>query len=74
MIYSHVPQKPVVIEAIQYWGDNLSEVLDFTGKHNRFDEWFSSFDEFAAHVAKGVKGEFYPCRPDIFAATYEAAE
>lgn len=22
-------------------------------------------------VIKGVKGEFYPCRPDIFAATYE---
>lgn len=21
----------------------------------------------------GVKGEFYPCKPDIFAATYEAA-
>ncbi|XAI95119.1 hypothetical protein [Microcystis phage Mwe-JY13] len=33
----------------------------------------------AVHVAqagdwiiKGVKGEFYPCKPDIFAATYEA--
>lgn len=23
-------------------------------------------------VIKGVKGEFYPCKPDIFAATYEA--
>jgi len=22
-------------------------------------------------VIKGVKGEFYPCQPDIFAATYE---
>lgn len=22
----------------------------------------------------GVKGEFYPCKPDVFAATYEAAE
>ena len=22
-------------------------------------------------VIKGVKGEFYPCKPDIFAATYE---
>lgn len=22
----------------------------------------------------GVKGEFYPCKPDIFAATYEPAE
>lgn len=25
-------------------------------------------------VIKGVKGEFYPCKPDIFAATYEAVE
>jgi len=24
-------------------------------------------------VIKGVKGEFYPCKPDIFAMTYEAA-
>jgi hypothetical protein len=25
-------------------------------------------------IIRGVKGEFYPCKPDIFAATYEAAE
>jgi hypothetical protein len=25
-------------------------------------------------VIRGVKGEHYPCKPDIFAATYEAAE
>jgi hypothetical protein len=24
-------------------------------------------------IIKGVKGEFYPCKPDIFAATYETA-
>lgn len=24
-------------------------------------------------VIKGVQGEFYPCKPDIFAATYEQA-
>lgn len=24
-------------------------------------------------IIKGVKGEFYPCKPDIFAATYEIA-
>lgn len=22
-------------------------------------------------IIKGVKGEFYPCKPDIFAATYD---
>lgn len=25
-------------------------------------------------VIQGVKGELYPCKPDIFEATYEAAE
>ena len=25
-------------------------------------------------IIKGVKGEFYPCKPDIFEATYEAVE
>jgi hypothetical protein len=34
--------------------------------------------EMAAHVGdwiiKGVKSEFYPCKPDIFEATYEAAD
>lgn len=25
-------------------------------------------------IIKGAKGEFYPCKPDIFAATYESAE
>lgn len=26
------------------------------------------------YVIRGVKGEFYPCKPDIFAATYEAVQ
>jgi len=25
-------------------------------------------------IIRGVKGELYPCKPDIFAATYESAE
>lgn len=25
-------------------------------------------------IIKGVQGEFYPCKPDIFDATYEAVE
>lgn len=25
-------------------------------------------------IIKGVAGEFYPCKPDIFEATYEAVE
>lgn len=34
---------------------------DHTAKHG---DW----------IIKGVKGEFYPCKPDIFAATYEPVE
>jgi hypothetical protein len=30
----------------------------------RLDDW----------IIKGVKGEFYPCKPDIFAATYEPVQ
>lgn len=26
------------------------------------------------YIIKGVKGEIYPCKPDIFAATYEEAK
>jgi hypothetical protein len=26
------------------------------------------------YVIRGVQGEFYPCKPDIFAATYEAVD
>ena len=26
------------------------------------------------YIIRGVQGEIYPCRPDIFAATYEAYE
>lgn len=26
------------------------------------------------YIIKGVKDEFYPCKPDIFAATYDAVE
>lgn len=25
------------------------------------------------YIIKGIKGEFYPCKPDIFEATYEKA-
>ena len=26
------------------------------------------------YVIRGVQGEFYPCKPEIFAATYEAVQ
>ena len=88
-------KRPVVIDAIQWTGENLSEVLEFTGKHPSWYKWFSSFEEYENHdrkdgfvfkiitlegtmeaspgdwIIRGVKGEHYPCKPDIFDATYE---
>ena len=26
------------------------------------------------YIIKGVNGEFYPCKPDIFDKTYESAQ
>lgn len=43
-------KKPVVIEAVQYTGDNLQEVLDFTGKHPKWHELFSTFESYQTHV------------------------
>lgn len=30
--------------------------------------------EIGDYIIKGVNGEFYPCKPDVFAKTYEAVE
>lgn len=88
-------KKPVTIECIEWTGDNLKEVLEFTGKSDRFDEWFKSFEDFESYVKsdgsifkiftlegvmsasvgdyiiRGVNGENYPCKPDIFHKTYD---
>lgn len=76
-------KRPVVIDAIQWTGDNMKEMTAFIGP-GQYEEGFS--DDFfyvktlegelraSLHdwIIKGVKGEFYPCKPDIFEATYEA--
>ena len=91
-------KKPVEIEFIQWTGDNLSEVIAFTGTSERFDEWFSTWNDFERHVEnsgfifkiftlegvmeasrgdyiiRGVQGEHYPCKPDIFLETYDILE
>lgn len=35
---------------IQWTGNNLKEVIDFTGKSPRFGEWFKSWDDFENYV------------------------
>lgn len=78
-------KKPVVIDAMQWDGSNVAEVDKF---FDTFPEAkFVSGDcveittlegtllaRPSDWIIRGVKGEFYPCKPDIFAATYEPAE
>ena len=76
-------KKPVEIEAIQYNGENLQEVIKFTeGKmYMQLDgkvlidtlegPHIVSFNDF---IIRGIKGEYYPCKPDIFEATYEKVD
>jgi len=73
-------KKPVVIEALQYTG-NFDEIEKFVGgdSENRNGELIVATLEGRLHasnndyIIKGVKGEFYPCKPDIFEMTYELA-
>ena len=73
-------KKPVVIEAVQFTGNNVDEILEFAkGSFNNpstseiviptlEDNMILSIEDY---VIKGVNGEFYPCKPDIFDKTYE---
>lgn len=79
-------KKPVVIEAIQFSAENFEECCDFIGEENLNDGTLEAEeyigittlegDHDARHgdwIIKGVAGEFYPCKPDIFEKTYEPA-
>lgn len=74
-------KKPVEIEAVQFTGDNHDDVLAWMGARAAFthgQEFFIETLEGDMRAApgdwiiRGVQGEFYPCKPDIFEATYEA--
>lgn len=80
-------KKPVVIEAMQFTEDNKNQVFNWiTG--NCCPAWDANGNpalkietlegdmiaQLGDWIIKGVKNEFYPCKADIFDATYEAAE
>lgn len=78
-------KKPVVIEAMHFGRDTVKDIVAWCGantvKSGNTVAWLSVFTlegnmkaEKGDYIIKGVKGEFYPCKPDIFAATYEAVE
>ena len=75
-------KKPVQIEGIQLKEDNIIEVFDFLDganyKETKSAEELEDFSKamleqgyIGDYIIKGIKGEFYPCKPDIFQATYE---
>ena len=75
-------KKPVVIEAREWTGANAVDLLAWIGPGSRQDgqtlviptlegDHEASLGDM---IIQGIKGEFYPCKPDIFVATYETAD
>lgn len=80
-------KKPVEIEAIKFNRNNWNEIVEFTNNtahtitiERRIDGKCTCIiptleGEHIAnegdYIIKGVKGEFYPCKPDVFELTYE---
>lgn len=78
-------KKPVVIEAKVYTGRNYKEIKEFCTRDvfqavdNMIEIVTLEGNHFAKpgdYIIKGVQGEHYPCKPDIFKETYttEAGE
>ncbi len=76
-------KKPVVIEAMQFTEDLKDRVFNFI-TCNKAAEMQDGKPilkiqtlegvitaTIGDYIIKGVKGEFYPCKPDIFELTYE---
>ena len=77
-------KKPVVIEAMQFTKEDKDRVFNWItcNRYPAFDR--SGYPTLVIQtlegdmtaglgdwIIKGVKGEFYPCREDIFLATYD---
>uniref|UniRef100_E6VFL5 Uncharacterized protein n=1 Tax=Rhodopseudomonas palustris (strain DX-1) TaxID=652103 RepID=E6VFL5_RHOPX len=78
-------KKPVVIEAVQFFdgaqpgelaADANAGRLRYTEEGTALIQTLEGVMEARSGdwIIRGVKGELYPCKPDIFAATYEAAD
>ena len=88
-------KKPIIIEAMQWTGENLEEIMKFIESPFTYDESTiyctkkfiydgnelkintlegTMIASVGDYIIKGVNGEFYPCKPDIFEKTYEKVE
>lgn len=80
-------KKPVIMEAIQFEdnSDRIIEIHEFMGgdtirvNYEDKDNPYLKIETLEGimkasvgdYIIKGVNGEFYPCKPDIFEKTYE---
>lgn len=77
-------KKPVVIEAFRYnidsrpeWFQNevtANKIVTFNDRCNIITLEGVMVGNKGDWIIMGVKGEIYPCKPDIFEATYEAVD
>lgn len=79
-------KRPVVIDAIHFLGENWQEVMQWVSDHTTDRKVTFTGDTLTIgtlegvmtatpgdYIIRGVQGEIYPCKPDIFAKTYEPA-
>lgn len=75
--------KPVVVEVLKYEGVPVGEAIRFCENKAHIDVNANLYIRtleghmrvfVGDYIIKGVQGEIYPCKPDIFEATYESCE
>lgn len=77
-------RRPVVIDAVQFTGDNFDEIASLGADWETYEAEFADFilietvagdlrADVGDWVVKDSSGELYPCKPDVFAETYEPA-
>ena len=75
-------KKPVIVEAVIWTGNNIDEVKELAKNaveniifvnNNLYIETLEGNMKVSIgdYIIKGIKEEFYPCKPDIFKETYE---
>ncbi|MBF0793326.1 hypothetical protein [Mammaliicoccus lentus] len=81
-------KKPIEVEVMQFTDESIDKILEWgEGKITpnvppMFFTDYLSIDtlegtmrvNYKDYIVKGVEGEFYPCKPDIFHKTYELIE
>lgn len=78
MISKYV-KRPVTIEAVQWTGDNIDEIREFAGDVMSYVDGVLHLSTLEGtvvasvndYIIKGIAGEFYPCKPDIFVRSYD---